>query len=63
MIKKHAQLTPIGKEVSDEIDFVISKMDVLYKEINPPKSVISDAKKLQIEHFKNVNRQFSYLMY
>lgn len=63
VIKKHAQLTPIGKEVSGEIDFVISKMDALYKEINPPKSVISDAKKLQIEHFKNVNRQFSYLMY
>lgn len=63
VIKKHANLTEIWREISDEIDYVIEKMDGLYSKINPSKSVVIEAKNAQIEHFKSVNRQYPFLVY
>jgi len=63
VIKKYAKLTDLGKEISEEIDFVITKMDILFKEINPSKELIIRAKQNQIEHFKEVNQNYPYLEY
>jgi len=63
VIKKYAKLTTLWKEISEEIDFVIKKMDILFKEINPNAELIIRAKQRQIEHFKEVNQKYSYLQY
>lgn len=63
IIKKYAKLTNLWKEISEEIDFVISKMDILLKELNPSKDIIIKAKKRQIEHFNEVNMNYPNLEY
>jgi len=63
VIKKYAKLTDLGKEISEEIDYVIFKMDILFKEINPSKELILMAKDRQVEHFKEVNHNYPYLEY
>ena len=63
VIHKYELLTDIWKEISEEIDYVISKMDVLFKEINPNKTLINGAKEKQIEHFKEVNTNYPHLEY
>jgi len=63
VIKKYAILTDLGKEIADEIDYVILKMDVLFKEINPSKDIILNAKNAQMYHFSEVNRNYPNLEY
>ena len=63
VIKKYAKLTELWKEISDEIDYVISKMDILLKEIKPSKEIIDRAKKRQIDHFNEVNKNYPHLEY
>ena len=63
VIKKYAKLTDLWKEISEEIDYVIEKMDVLFKQINPNREIILLAKKRQIKHFSEVNSNYSYLKY
>ncbi|NVP18077.1 hypothetical protein HUU51_05165, partial [Candidatus Gracilibacteria bacterium] len=63
VIKKYAKLTPLGEEISKEIDFVISNMDILLKKLNPGVDIISRAKDLQIKHFNEVNLNYPYLKY
>ena len=63
VIKKYAKLTKYWKEIREEIDYVITKMDILFKEINPSKEIIKRAKEKQIEHFNDVNSNYPYLEY
>jgi len=63
VIKKYAKLTPLGKEVSEEIDYVILKMDDLLKELKPTKQQLQEAKIKQMQHFNEVNKKYSYLVY
>ena len=63
VIHKYAKLTDLWKEISKEIDFVISKMDVSFKELNPPKELIIKAKEHQTKHFKDVNTNYPHLEY
>ena len=63
VIHKYANLTEIWKEISEEIDYVISKMDKLFKEINPNKEIILRAKENQKKHFEEVNRNYPQLEY
>ena len=63
VIKKYWKLTKIWKEISHEIDYVITLMDKLFKEINPSKDVIERAKDKQKQHFNEVNKNYPYLEY
>ncbi len=63
VIKKHAKLTNMWKEISKEIDYLIEKMDVLLKQMNSSKEIILKAKKKQIEHFNGVVREYPHLEY
>ena len=63
VIKKYAILTDLWKEITKEIDYVILKMDVLFKEINPSKDIILKAKNAQIKHFSEVNTNYPNLEY
>ena len=63
VIHKYAKLTQIWKEISDEIDYVITLMDKIFKEINPSKEIILQAKKKQTEHFSEVNKNYPHLEY
>ena len=63
VIKKYAKLTELWKEISEEIDYVITLMDDLLKELNPPKEIILIAKKAQMQHFAEVNKNYPYLEY
>ncbi len=63
VIKKYAKLTKLWEEISQEIDYVILWMDTLMKELNPSSEVIIRAKKRQIEHFKQVNKNYPNLEY
>ncbi len=63
VIHKYANLTEIWKEISKEIDYVISKMDKLFKEINPSKEIILKAKQNQQKHFEEVNKNYRQLEY
>lgn len=63
VIKKYAKLTQLWNEISEEIDYIISLMDDILKELNPSKDLIDNARKKQIEHFKGVNSKYSYLEY
>ncbi|MDP2090461.1 MAG: HEXXH motif-containing putative peptide modification protein [Candidatus Gracilibacteria bacterium] len=62
-IKKYAVLTELGKEISEEIDFVISKMDELIRKLNPSKEILLKAKEAQNKHFNEVNQNYKYLIY
>ena len=63
IVKKYAKLTQIWKEISEEIDFVIKKMDVLFRELNPSKKMILEAKEKQKQHFNEVNKNYPNLEY
>ncbi|MDD5213070.1 MAG: HEXXH motif-containing putative peptide modification protein [Candidatus Gracilibacteria bacterium] len=63
MIKKYAILTDLGKEISEEIDYIISETDLLFKKLNPSKDIILKAKEKQNEHFISVNKNYPYLEY
>ena len=63
VIKKYAKLTELWKEISEEIDYVITQMDILFKEINPSKEIIKNAKENQIKHFNEVNKNYPHLEY
>jgi uncharacterized protein YeaO (DUF488 family) len=38
-------------------------MDILFKEINPSKEIIKNAKENQIKHFNEVNKNYPHLEY
>lgn len=63
VIKKYAKLTKLWIEISEEIDYVISLMDKILKELNPSKDIINIAREKQIEHFKSVNLKYPNLEY
>jgi len=63
VVKKYAKLTKLWNEISEEIDYVILKMDILIKELKPSKEVISRAKIKQKQHFEEVNINYPYLEY
>jgi len=63
IVKKYWRLTKIWKDISSEIDYVISLMDKLFKEINPSKEVILKAKEQQKIHFNEVNKNYPHLEY
>jgi hypothetical protein len=63
VIKKYAKLTDLWKEIEEEIDYIISMMDILLKQINPDKEIFNRAKQRQIEHFREVNTNYPYLEY
>ncbi len=63
VIAKYAKFTTLWKEIWDEVVYVISLMDKLFKEINPSNELIVRAKERQQEHFKQVNRNYSNLEY
>lgn len=63
VIKKYAILTEIWKEISEEIDYVITLMDKIFIEINPSKELIEKSKQRQKEHFEEVNNNYKNLVY
>lgn len=63
VIKKYAKLTPLWKEVCDEMDYVVSEMDILFKKLNPSREMILKSKECQIDHFNEVNRNYPNLEY
>jgi hypothetical protein len=63
IIKKYAVFTDLWKKIENEIDFVVIKMDVLIKEINPWNEILENAKETQKYHFNQVNKLYSYLEY
>lgn len=63
VVKKHAILTSIWKDISDEIDEVIKMIDEMIKQINPPSQIIKNAKEKQRLHFAEVNTNYPYLEY
>jgi len=63
MIKKYAILTDLWKDISEEIDYVISEMDILFKKLNPSKELIMNAKERQNQHFMEVNKNYPHLEY
>lgn len=63
VIKKYSKLTKLWMDVSWEIDYVITLMDRLFKELNPNLEIIKNAKRQQSIHFKEVNDKYSYLEY
>ncbi len=63
MIKKYAILTDLWKDISEEIDYVISEMDGFLKKLNPSKEIIERAKYKQNIHFKEVNKNYPHLEY
>jgi len=38
-------------------------MDILLKKINPSKEIIIEAKKRQVQHFNEVNKNYTHLEY
>lgn len=63
MVKKYAKLSDLWKQVAEETDFVISKMDELIKELSPSNEILQRSKDNQRRHFEEVNRNYPYLMY
>ncbi len=63
IVKKYWKLTQIWKEISQEIDYVITLMDKLFKEINPSRDIILKAKDIQRQHFNQVNKNYPQLEY
>ncbi len=63
VIKRYAKLTQLWLEISEEIDYVISLMDGILKDLNPSKEILDRARIKQIEHFKNVNSKYPHLEY
>jgi hypothetical protein len=63
VIKKYAKLTELGMQISEEIDYVITLMDKLLKELNPSSAQLQEAKAIQRKHFSSVNKAFPYLEY
>lgn len=63
VLKKYWIFTDLWKEVLEEIDYVITLMDKLFRELNPSSEIIKRAKERQEEHFRNVNLNYSNLEY
>jgi len=63
VIKKYAKLTDLWKKISNEIDYVISLMDDLLKQLKPTKEQLLNARKIQEQHFQSVNKNYPYLKY
>ena len=63
VIKKYAKLTNLWKEISNEIDYVISLMDDLLKQLKPSKQQLLNARKIQEQHFNEINRNYPHLKY
>jgi hypothetical protein len=63
VIKKYAKLTELGMQISEEIDYVITKMDKLLKELNPSSRQLKEARVKQMQHFQSVNKSYPYLEY
>ncbi len=63
VVKKYANLTELWKDISKEIDYVISKMDILFRDLNPSKKMILEAKEKQKQHFNEVNKNYLNLEY
>jgi len=63
IIKKYAILTDLWKNISCEIDYVISQMDILLKELKPTKEQLKEVKNIQFKHFYEVNKNYPYLKY
>ncbi len=63
IVKKYAKLTKLWQEISDEIDYIITLMDWLIKELNPSKEIIQRSREKQEQHFKEVNSNYSNLEY
>ena len=61
MIKKYAILTDLWKEISTEIDYVISEMDLLLKKLSPSRDDLKKASEKQKEHFRQVNNVYPNL--
>ena len=63
VMKKYAKFTKLWLEINEEMNYVVSKMDTLFKKLNPNKEVINSAKSKQIEHFNQVNNNYPNLEY
>lgn len=63
VVKKHAKFTPLWLEISKEIDYVITLMDQIFKELKPTESDILQAKEKQKKHFEEVNSKYINLEY
>ncbi len=58
---KHAKFSELGKEIFDEIKYVISLIDKNLLEIKPSKEIFYNAKRAQIQHFSEVNGKYPNL--
>lgn len=63
VFKKYAILTDLWKEINEEMDYIVTLMDDMFKKLNPSKEIINSAKEKQNQHFKNVNSNYYNLQY
>ncbi len=63
VMKKHAKFTKLWNEINDEMDYVVSQMDILFKKLSPSKQIILRAKQRQTQHFLEVNQNYPKLEY
>ncbi len=63
VLKKYWVFTDLGKEILSEIDYVITLMDKIFRELNPSSEILKRAKEKQEEHFKSVNLNYPNLEY
>lgn len=63
VIKKHWKLTELWNEILDEITYVLSLTDKMFKEININKSILKRSIDKQKEHFHSVNNLYPILEY
>lgn len=63
VLKKYGTFTPLGQEILDEMYEVMCFTDKIFATLRVSHSIISDAKKKQVEHFTQVNTHYPYLKY
>lgn len=63
VVKKYWNFTQIWLDISSEIDYVISQMDIIFKELKPTDELIKRAKEKQVKHFQEVNLNYKNLEY
>lgn len=63
VIQKYWNLTDLWKEVFEEITYVLSLTDEMFKSMNLNPKIIKNAIIQQKEHFKKVNQGYPYLEY
>lgn len=61
ILNRHAYFTEIGKEIMQEVEYVMKLTNQLLKEMNIDESILTHAKQKAVEHFQEVKRNYSFI--